>query len=87
MKESIASGAVAHEMWRDQFQNGTLFVAVTELSSSAQRAIFLRFWENYEIEEIANELNISWDQADQLLENALTDLKLRLSRNNDSVAA
>lgn len=87
MKESKGSGAVANEMWRDQFQNRALFVAVTELSSVAQRAIYLRFWENYEIEEIAKELNISWDQADKLIENTLKDLKARFSKNNDSIAA
>jgi DNA-directed RNA polymerase specialized sigma24 family protein len=87
MKESNRSGAVAHEMWRDQFQNGALFVAVSGLSAAAQRAIYLRFWENYEIEEIANELRISWDQADRLIENALKILRLQLSKNSGAIAA
>jgi len=38
-------------------------------------ALTLRFWHNFEILEVANKINVSWDEADQLIESGLEKLK------------
>lgn len=65
--------------WASLEVGSPLLNALTSLSPPAQKAINLRFWENYTIEEIANVLRISWDNADQLIESSLIELRERLS--------
>lgn len=80
MKESDRSpGILVNAIWNGQFKNESLLQAVAALGSHAQRALYLRFWENYDIQEISEALKISWDQADQLIESSLATLKAKLS--------
>lgn len=53
--------------------------AISTLPLLEQVAIHLRFWEEMEIEEIAELCQISWDRADQLVSRGLTRLKRVLS--------
>lgn len=76
MKESTE---LFHAQWSSLDLESPLFQALTRLSPEAQRAINLRFWENYTIEEISSVLRMSWDQVDQLIEKSLLDLRARLS--------
>jgi DNA-directed RNA polymerase specialized sigma24 family protein len=65
--------------WESLSVESPLFDAITRLSPQGQRAINLRFWENYTIEEISEKLRMSWDQTDQLIEKSLLELRARLS--------
>ena len=46
-----------------------------KLSQQAQIAIQLRFWENMAIQEIACLLEMSWEQADRLIEESVQHLR------------
>ncbi len=43
-------------------------MAVDTLPFEHQMAISFRFWENFSILEIAKRLGVTWDRADQLIE-------------------
>ena len=45
------------------------------LSQQARIAIQLRFWENMTIQEIAGLLEVSWEQADRLIEDSIQQLR------------
>lgn len=38
-------------------------------------ALTLRFWHNFEILEVAREINLTWDETDQLIDEGLRRLK------------
>ena len=46
-----------------------------------QLAIQLRFWEEYSIFQVATTMDISWDQADSLIETAIATLKSGLAKS------
>lgn len=71
---------LVHSQWENLDIGSSLLQALSELPPRGQRAINLRFWENYTIEEISSELRISWDEADQLIERSLKNLRERLSK-------
>lgn len=58
---------------------------VTQLSPRELKAVFMRFWGPCSIEEIASELRVSWDLADEILNRAMK--KLRISCVRDSAFA
>ena len=45
------------------------------LNSIERKAIYLRFWVPCSIAEIAAELKLSWDSADNILETAITKIR------------
>lgn len=58
------------------------------LSEDQRIAVYLRFWENLSIQEIANFLNIKWSKADSIVESALNDLfEMIVNENNEPIAA
>lgn len=67
-----------HSQWSSLGARSLVLQALSELSPEAQRALYLRFWENYLIEEISDDLKITWDAADRLIEMSLKQLKMRL---------
>lgn len=77
MNHSFGLGLV-HFQWSSLELGSSLLVALTELSPQGQRAINLRFWENYTIEEISDDLRMTWDEADELIEQSLKQLRIRL---------
>ena len=66
----------------DQGQVKALHNYMTELSPRELKAIFLRFWGPCSIEEIARDLQVSWDMADQILNRALKRLRLSCVRDS-----
>ena len=44
-------------------------------------ALILRFWEYHEIDEIAHALNVTWADADRLIENGKEEIKKLLLQN------
>ena len=47
-------------------------------------AIRLRFWENLLIEEIAQKLDLSWDETNKLIENSIKELRNGFLKNQMS---
>lgn len=52
-----------------------LRILLPTLSRQARIAIQLRFWENLTIQEIAWLLELSWEQADRLIEDSIQQLR------------
>ena len=50
-------------------------------------AIQLRFWEEFSIFQIAHQMNISWKEADELIEVALETLNRELRKATDNLTA
>lgn len=46
-----------------------------DLNDLERKAIFLRFWQPYTICEVARELKTSWEQADILIDTAVSKLR------------
>ncbi len=46
-----------------------------KMSWRQQLAIQLRFWEEYSIHQVATTMNITWMEADRLIELAISNLK------------
>lgn len=68
MKPSIA---LIDSIWQSLEPGSPLLSALKSLPPDAQRAVYLRFWENCLIEEIAASLAITWEAADHLLEESI----------------
>ena len=52
--------------------------ALWDLSQEEKVAVHCRFWEQMSILEISNFLNCSWSKADQILDQALKQLREEL---------
>lgn len=49
--------------------------ALRELPIIEWHIIYLRFWENYSIQEIAESLEMRWEEVNQTIDKLLIDLK------------
>lgn len=56
---------------------------IRKLDEYEQIALHLRMWENLLIYDIAAILNLSWDETDKLIENALVQLRRNLLNNKN----
>lgn len=52
-----------------------LYELMPNLSDKAVLAIYLRFWERMLIEEVAEILNLSWNEANSLIESSIKELR------------
>jgi DNA-directed RNA polymerase specialized sigma24 family protein len=52
-----------------------LYEVLASLEIKQWRAIDMRFWQQMTIDQIATALHLSWDDANRLIENTLTELK------------
>lgn len=60
-------------------ENFELLKEALEMLSPKQRlVVYLRFWDNMTIQEIARYIGHSWDSTDQLIEDAVNHLRLRI---------
>lgn len=59
-----------------------LYKSLLELTMQKQIAIQMRFWDLLTIEQIANRLHLTWDEADRLIETTLCELKFKLKTKN-----
>lgn len=66
-------------LWDKRLENNSNVQLLKTLLPKLKRiqilAIYFRYWENLLIEEIAEILNLSWDEADQLIETSLKELR------------
>lgn len=69
-----------NSIWEPINMDSQLLQALLGLSPQAQRAINLRFWERYTIEEVSEVLRITWDEADNLIERSLKELRAQLTK-------
>lgn len=74
-----ASSELVDSLWESLEPGSALLQALQGLSPQSQRAIYLRFWENSTIEEISDELRLTWDEADFLIEESIFNLREHLS--------
>ena len=54
--------------------------ALSKLEANERIAIYLRFWENLSIQEIAQFMKLSWDSVDQLISAALEFLRCEIEK-------
>lgn len=59
-----------------------LIEGLQELNAVERKAIFLRFWVPCSIEQIATELKVSWDSADQIINGSINKLKNHFLKSN-----
>ena len=52
-----------------------LELGVKKLSLLERRALLLRFWGTHTITEVADELKITWEEADQLIDTAVAKIR------------
>jgi len=62
-------------LWTSALESKELKRALSNLPPKTQRLIYLRFWENMTIEEIAIEMRLTWDEADRAITVALANLR------------
>lgn len=73
-------------LWSDVVVREDLKSALLSLHVSAQRALYLRFWDAMTIEEIARDMRMSWDAVDQLINNSLETLKGAMTKPKSTSA-
>lgn len=71
----IGVSELIESQWELLCTESPLLRALVKLSPQGQRAINLRFWENYTIEEISVCLGLGWDETDKLIEQSLIELR------------
>lgn len=49
--------------------------ALRDLPIKEWHILYLRFWENFSIQEIAESLDMKWEEVNQAIEKLLTELK------------
>jgi DNA-directed RNA polymerase specialized sigma24 family protein len=54
--------------------------ALPKLEDNERIAIYLRFWENLSIQEIAQFMKLPWDPVDQLINTALEFLRCEIEK-------
>lgn len=54
--------------------------ALPKLEANERIAIYLRFWENLSIQEIAQFMKLSWHSVDQLINTALEFLRCEIEK-------
>ncbi len=67
----------------DQTQIDAIYQYMTELTTKEFKAVILRFWGQFSINDIAKDLGVSWDMADQTLTRALEKLRSCYLRDAD----
>ncbi len=67
------------EQWAE-ITDPELLEALASLSAESQLALYMRFWENRSISEIARRLQINWDSADRLLTDTLLELRRQIQK-------
>ncbi len=71
----MATGSLTQTAKRSEENIKLLRLLLPTLSQQARIAIQLRFWDNMTIQEIAGLLELSWEQADRLIEESVQQLR------------
>ena len=65
----------------------TLYENLHELNPDQLVAVYLRFWQQMTIQQVARFLNRSWSSTDELLESAISELRSRMVKKIKSGSA
>jgi len=65
---------------REEFRNLTvnLEFALAQMSYHQKLTLFLYYWQRKTVRQIANTFGISWDRADRLVDESLSELRQQL---------
>jgi len=66
------------KFWTGKIASKPLRQALSELDPVAQITLYLRFWEANTIEEIADQLSLTWSKVDQKIDHALKVLRQKI---------
>lgn len=76
-KEELAIYPVEMSFFSPEYQHA-IEINICKLTPYQQQAIFLRFLEGLPIARVADRLGMSWDGVDQLIDEAIMNLRTRL---------
>ena len=63
-----------------------LLGGLKNLNEMERKAIFLRFWPPYSIAQVADELKVTWDHADEIINRAIEKLRRHFVKNKFCVS-
>ena len=64
----------------DQYQH-LVEKGLARLDEIERKAIYLRFWQPYTIAEVADGMNLSWNEADRLIDGAVGKIRAVFTEN------
>ncbi len=76
-KEALTRYPVDLSLFCHEYQHA-IEINICKLTPYQQQAIFLRFLEGLPIARVADRLGMSWDGVDQLIDEAIMNLRARL---------
>lgn len=79
IKEAMVVASADVRIGADRYQH-LIELALGQLSELERRVIYLRFWKTLTIAEVADRLNMSWDGADFLIDQAVKKIHAWLIR-------
>jgi DNA-directed RNA polymerase specialized sigma24 family protein len=62
-----------------------LYTAISKLSVIQTRVIQMRFWEQLTIDQIASVIGLTWDEADELINLTLKELRFLIENQNHNM--
>lgn len=65
----------------DQYQH-LVELGLARLNEIERRAIFLRFWQPYTIAQVADHMNLTWDEADRLIDRGVAKVRAVFAEHN-----
>ena len=68
----------SRKFWKEKVLSFPLRRALCDLDLLEQIALYLRFWEAHTIEEVGDQLSLTWSKADKLLNSALDRLRVKI---------
>ncbi len=85
VKEEIVVEPLDIKVPADHYQH-LVEVGLARLSDLERRAIFLRFWQPYSIAQVADQLNLTWDEADRLIDRGVAKVRSVFIEHNARTA-
>lgn len=55
---------------------------LARLNDLERRAVFLRFWRPYTIAQVADQMNMSWEEADRLIDRGVAKVRAVFAEHN-----
>jgi DNA-directed RNA polymerase specialized sigma24 family protein len=83
IKEALVVNRSDLKVPADQYMQ-LLELGLKDLTATERRAIFLRFWEPSTIAQVADQMHITWDQADRLIDGAVEKIRETFRRHIQS---
>lgn len=64
----------------DEYQH-VIEKALCALNDLERRVVFLRFWEPYTIAQVADQIEVSWEEADHLIDGAVRKIQREIKKH------